>query len=97
MRYANGMPLFGHPDSSVAATAMPDLASTALQRPLRTQLREFESKLILGALQRAQGNLRRAADFLEISPQTLHYRINLLGLRASNSQRAGARADTMAP
>jgi transcriptional regulator with PAS, ATPase and Fis domain len=50
---------------------------------LKTRIRAFESRLITMALDSSSGNVAKAASLLQMSSQTLHYRIRALQLPTS--------------
>jgi transcriptional regulator with PAS, ATPase and Fis domain len=50
---------------------------------LKTRIRAFESRLITMALDNSSGNVAKAASLLQMSSQTLHYRIRALQLPTS--------------
>lgn len=57
----------------------------SIQRPqlsLRRQVEDYERRLITEALERAQGNQRRAAVDLGVLPTTLNEKMRRLGMRA---------------
>ena len=55
--------------------------TTAGVRPLREAVEETERQTIEAALQKSQGNRTQAAKLLGISPRTLYYKLEKLGLQ----------------
>ncbi len=56
---------------------------------LKQLVEDYERRLILGALERARGNQRRAAAELGCLPTTLNEKMRRLGLRACDRSPAG--------
>lgn len=56
-------------------------------RPLPVLVREYEKKLIAGALDAADGCQRRAAAVLGVLPTTLNMKMKRLGLRSDADRR----------
>jgi DNA-binding NtrC family response regulator len=50
------------------------------RKDLKTLIEDYEKTLIMGALQRTNGNQRQAAFALGILPTTLHEKLKRLGL-----------------
>jgi len=48
---------------------------------LKKEVEEFERKLILSALQRSEGNQKRAANLLQLNPTTLNEKLKRLNIR----------------
>jgi DNA-binding NtrC family response regulator len=59
--------------------------------PLPVLVREYEKRLIAGALAAAHGSQRRAAAVLGVLPTTLNMKMKRLGLRATG--RPGASSE----
>lgn len=49
---------------------------------LKKEVEEFERKLILSALQRSEGNQKRAANLLQLNPTTLNEKLKRLNIRS---------------
>jgi DNA-binding NtrC family response regulator len=60
---------------------MPPTDATALGRPLKEMLAEYERSLVTAALAKTGGHQRRAAAALGILPSTLHEKMKRLGLK----------------
>ncbi len=74
------------------------LGTRTLQASLRQLVEQYERRLILDALVRANGNQRRAATELGCLPTTLNEKMRRLGLRACDRQMhepAGGDAELM--
>jgi transcriptional regulator with PAS, ATPase and Fis domain len=61
----------------------PGMLTDANAMSLKTRIRAFESRLITMALDNSSGNVAKAASLLQMSSQTLHYRIRALQLPTS--------------
>jgi DNA-binding NtrC family response regulator len=48
---------------------------------LKKEVEDFERKLILTALQRSEGNQKRAAHLLNLNPTTLNEKLKRLNIR----------------
>ena len=58
-----------------AVTESAELREASGERDLHKNLQSVEDKLVLDALQQGQGNRKKAAELLGISPRTLRYKI----------------------
>jgi DNA-binding NtrC family response regulator len=65
----------------------PDVLARGL--PLPALVREYEKRLIAGALAASQGSQKRAAAALGLLPTTLNMKMKRLGLRAAGRRREG--------
>ena len=75
-----------------AITLLKEVESLTNSRPepeqklgLQEQVQRYEIELIRGALQRTQGNQRRAAKLLGVKVTTLNCKIKRFGISATNS------------
>ncbi len=66
----------------------PDVAARGTPLPLL--VREYEKRLIAGALAASHGSQKRAAAALGLLPTTLNMKMKRLGLRAPGRPRDGA-------
>jgi transcriptional regulator with PAS, ATPase and Fis domain len=64
------------------ASTITDSLSASIA-PLKERIRTFESRIIVKALDASDGNVAKAAAKLQMSPQTLHYRIQALHLQST--------------
>ena len=62
--------------------ALYGMGTRASMASLKQLVEDYERRLILGALERARGNQRRAAAELGCLPTTLNEKMRRLGLRA---------------